>query len=291
MSNKNVTIGWIGTGLMGAPMAGHLLKAGYRLNVHTRTKGRAGTLISSGAHWLDTPADVAANSDILFTIIGTPEEVEACYFNETGIFKGLRPGTILVDMTTTRPSLAVKISNEAVLLKASFIDAPVSGGESGAINANLSIMIGGDSQTVENIMPILQLLGKNIVHQGPAGSGQHAKMCNQIILASTLVGVCEALLYGARTGLDLNTMLQSVSKGAASCWSLNVLAPKIIQHDYSPGFTVDNFIKDLDIAIEESRRMNISLPGLTLVDQLYKKVKQMGKGNLGNQALYLAIEH
>lgn len=291
MIDKRYTIGWIGTGLMGAPMARHILNAGYQLNVHTRTKSRANTLVDSGAHWFDTPADIAGNSDILFTIIGSPAEVEECYFNETGIFKTLRQGAIIVDMTTTKPSLAIKISNKAVSRNASFVDAPVSGGEQGAINGTLSIMTGGNPQIVESITPLLQLLGTNIVHQGPAGSGQHCKMCNQITLASTLVGVCEALFYGVKAGLDLNTMIQSISKGAAGCWSLDVLAPKIINQDYEPGFTIDNFIKDLSIALEESQSMNIYLPGLTLANQLYKEVKQMGKGNLGNQALYLAIDH
>jgi len=289
MSN-DITIGWIGTGLMGAPMAGHLITAGYKLNVHNRTKSKADDLIKKGAIWFDTPRDLTAESDIIITIIGFPKEVEDCYFGETGIFKALKPGKVLVDMTTTKPSLAVRINKEAKKAGAQFIDAPVSGGTQGAINATLSIMIGGDKETVHKVTPVLEKLGKNLVHQGPAGSGQHAKMCNQITIAGTLIGVCEGLIYGAKAGLDLNTLLMSISKGSAACWSLDFQAPRIIKKDYSAGFTIDNFLKDITIALEQAGAMDQPLPGLSLAKELYLSIQEMGKGQLGNQALYLALE-
>lgn len=287
---KDKIIGWIGTGLMGAPMAKHLLMAGYKVNVHNRTKNKAIDLIDMGCMWFDTPAKLAANSDVVITIIGFPKDVEECFFGEQGIFKGIKPGSVLVDMTTTKPSLAVKISEEARKVGVEFIDAPVSGGEVGAIAGTLSIMIGGNKKVVETVIPMFETFGKNIVYQGKAGSGQHTKMCNQITIAGTLIGVCEGLVYGLKSGLDLDKMLESISKGAAGCWSLDVLAPKIVKKDYSPGFSVDNFVKDLTIALEEAEAMKISLPGLALVKQLYITVQAMDKGSSGNQALYMALE-
>lgn len=287
---KDKTIGWIGTGLMGNPMVKHLVKAGYKVNVYNRSKGKADDLISLGCTWFDTPAEIAANSDVVVTIIGFPKDVEECYFGAEGIFKTLKSGTILVDMTTTKPSLAIKIAEEAGKLGAEFIDAPVSGGQVGAINGALSIMMGGKKEIVDKMLPLFEVFGKNMVYQGAAGAGQHTKMCNQITIAGTLIGVCEGLIYGLKAGLNLNTMLESISKGAAGCWSLDVLAPKIVKGDFSPGFSIDNFVKDLTIALEEAEAMNLSLPGLALVKQLYLTVKAMGKGSAGNQGLYLALE-
>lgn len=282
-------IGWIGTGLMGHPMVGHLLKAGYQVNVHTRSRSKAEDLLAQGCKWYDTPAAIAEHSDWVVTMIGSPKEVEECYFGETGIFAGIKSGAILVDMTTTKPSLAVKISAAAEKKGANFIDAPVSGGQVGAINGNLSIMIGGKKEVVDAVLPMFQAFGKNMVHQGKAGAGQHAKMCNQIVIAGTLIGVCEGLIYGTKAGLDLNTLLESISKGAAGCWSLDVLAPKIVKKDWSPGFSIDNFVKDLRIALEEADAMGLSLPGLALVKQLYTSVQSMGGGGNGNQGLYRAL--
>jgi 3-hydroxyisobutyrate dehydrogenase len=287
---KDKRIGWIGTGLMGSPMVGHLLKAGYTVNIHNRTKAKAEELIGRGCTWYDTPAALAENSDVVVTIIGAPADVEACYFGATGIFAGLRPGMTLVDMTTTKPSLAIRISEQAAGMGAEFIDAPVSGGQVGAINGNLSIMIGGKKEVVDRVIPFFEAFGKNMVYQGKAGAGQHAKMCNQITIAGTLIGVCEALIYGFKAGLDLNTLLESISKGAAACWSLDVLAPKIVRKDWSPGFSIDNFVKDLRIALEEADAMQLSLPGLALVKQLYTAVQAMDGGGFGNQSLYLALE-
>jgi 3-hydroxyisobutyrate dehydrogenase len=243
-----------------------------------------------GALWYDTPADIAANSEMIFTMIGFPKDVEECYFGAEGIFRQLQKGSILVDMTTTKPSLAIRISEEAEKKEASFIDAPVSGGQVGAVNASLSIMIGGKKEVVDAVLPVLQVLGKNMVYQGKAGAGQHTKMCNQITIAGTMIGVCEGLIYGVKAGLDLNTMLGSIGKGAAACWTLDVLAPKIVNSDFAPGFSVDNFVKDLTIALEEAEAMKLSLPGLALVKQLYLSIQAMGKGSSGTQVLYLALK-
>jgi 3-hydroxyisobutyrate dehydrogenase len=287
---KDKKIGWIGTGLMGNPMVKHLLRAGYQVNVHNRTKAKADDLIAMGCAWFDTPAQLAANSEVVLTMIGSPKEVEDCYFADHGLLKAIKPGAVLVDMTTTKPSLAVKISEAAAAKGVAFIDAPVSGGQLGAINGALSIMIGGKKEVVDTVLPLFAAFGKHMVYQGPAGAGQHTKMCNQITIAGTLIGVCEGLIYGLKAGLNLTTMLESITKGAAGCWSLDVLAPKIVKGDYSPGFSVDNFVKDLTIALEEAEAMHLSLPGLALVKQLYLSIQAMDKGSSGNQALYLALE-
>ena len=287
---KDKIIGWIGTGLMGNPMVKHIRNAGYTVNVNNRSKKKAEDLLEMGCTWFDTPAEIAANSDVIVTIIGFPKDVEECYFGEQGIFKGLKPGTLLIDMTTTKPSLAIAIAQAAEKLSVDFIDAPVSGGQVGAINGTLSIMMGGKKEVVDSVLPLFETFGKNMVYQGPAGAGQHTKMCNQITIAGTLIGVCEGLIYGAKAGLNLDTMLMSISKGAAGCWSLDVLAPKIVKNDWSPGFSIDNFVKDLTIALEEAEAMQLSLPGLALVKQLYISIQAMGKGALGNQTLYLALQ-
>lgn len=286
---KDKKIGWIGTGLMGNPMAKHLINAGYKLNVFNRSRLKAETLTELGATWFDTPADIAANSEVIITMIGFPKDVEEVYFGEQGILEKVKPGTILIDMTTTRPSLAIKISEEAAKAGADFIDAPVSGGQVGAINGTLSIMIGGEKEVVDSLLPLFEVFGRNVIYQGKAGTGQHTKMCNQITIAGTMIGVCEGLIYGAKAGLDLNVMLASISKGAAACWTLDVLAPKIVNGDYSPGFSVDNFVKDLGIALEEAEAMRLSLPGLALVKQLYMSILAMGNGALGTQSLYIVL--
>ncbi|CAN5795293.1 NAD(P)-dependent oxidoreductase [soil metagenome] len=287
---KDKKIGWIGTGLMGLPMAKHLVNAGYKLNVYNRTKAKAQELIDLGCTWCDSPAEIAAHSEVIVTIIGFPKDVEECYFGEQGIFKKIQQGTLLIDMTTTRPGLALKIAAAVAEFKGEFIDAPVSGGQVGAIAGSLSIMMGGKKEVIEQVIPMFEVFGKNIVYQGNVGAGQHAKMCNQIVIAGTLIGVCEGLIYGVKAGLDLNKLLDSISKGAAGCWSLDVLAPKIVKGDFSPGFSIDNFVKDLNIALEEAETMKLSLPGLALAKQLYVSVQAMGKGTSGNQALYLALE-
>lgn len=287
---SDVKIGWIGTGIMGAPMAMHLVDAGYKVSVYSRTKSKAEKLIAKGCDWYDTPAAIAENCDVVFTIVGYPKDVEEVYFGNDGVMQTLKKDAVVIDMTTTLPGLAVRIDNAAREKGAWAVDAPVSGGEVGAINGALSVMIGGDEEVVNKVMPIMDVFSKNMVYQGKAGSGQHTKMCNQITIAGTMIGVCECLIYGHKAGLDLETVLSSIGKGAAACWTLDVLAPKIVHGDFEPGFMVEHFIKDLGIALEEAELMNLSLPGLALAKQLYLSVMAMGKGTKGTQALYLALE-
>jgi 3-hydroxyisobutyrate dehydrogenase len=247
-------------------------------------------LLDRGAQWAESPRAVAAESDILFTMVGFPEDVRTVHFDETGVLAGARAGMILIDMTTTRPSLSREIAAAASVKDLSAIDAPVSGGDVGAKNASLSIMIGGGTTSVQAVMPLFELLGKKIVHQGGSGSGQQAKLCNQIVIAGTMIGVCESLLYGYKAGLDLNRMLNSIRGGAAACWTLDNLAPRILQRNFDPGFFVEHFIKDLGLALEEANRMGIVLPGLTLAHQLYQTVQTLGHGRSGTHALMLALE-
>lgn len=283
-------IGWIGTGVMGLSMCGHVMARGYSVSVFNRTKEKALPLLGRGAVWADSPREVMEKSDVVFTMLGFPQDVQEVYLGKTGIIDAARRGVIFVDMTTTKPSLAVQIHRAAGQRGAYAVDAPVSGGDTGARNATLSIMIGGDREVVEAVRPILETMGKNLVYQGTAGSGQHAKMCNQIVIAGTMIGVCEGLLYGLRAGLDMTAMLSSIRGGAAGCWSLDNLAPRILQRDFSPGFFVEHFIKDMGIALEEAARMGLFLPGLALVHQLYLAVRSQGHGKSGTQALILALE-
>jgi 3-hydroxyisobutyrate dehydrogenase len=290
ISPKKTTVGWIGTGVMGSSMCSHLIKKGYRAVIFNRTKRKAKKLIEQGAEWAKTPKEVASKADVIFTIVGFPADVRQVYFGKNGIFEGVKEGSLLVDMTTTEPSLALEIYDSAKSAGASSIDAPVSGGDIGAQAGTLSIMVGGDRKSVETVMPLFRLMGKNIVHQGGAGNGQHAKMCNQIMAASLMIGVCETLLYGYKAGLDLDTMLSSVGKGAAASWMLTNLAPRMVKRDFRPGFYVEHFIKDMGIALKEAERMNLTLPGLSLVHQLYIATRAQGHGRKGTQALLLALE-
>ncbi|HSA60956.1 MAG TPA: NAD(P)-dependent oxidoreductase [Nitrospiraceae bacterium] len=283
-------IGWIGTGVMGAAMCGHLLDAGYCVTVHSRTRAKAQSLLDRGAKWADSPQAVAASAEIIVTMVGFPADVREVYFGHSGIFNGLKPQSILIDMTTTSPTLSREIVERASAFSCSAIDAPVSGGDIGARNATLSIMIGGTKQAVQTAMPLFERLGKTIVHQGEAGSGQHAKLCNQIVIAGTMVGVCESLLYGYKSGLDLNGLLESIRGGAASCWTLDHLAPRILRRNFDPGFFVEHFLKDMAIVLEESKRMNLTLPGLTVAHGLYQSVVALGHSRQGTHALMLALE-
>jgi 3-hydroxyisobutyrate dehydrogenase len=283
-------IGWIGTGVMGLSMCGHLIAKGYPTTIYSRTKARAEPLLDKGAVWSDTPAGVAERSDIIFTIVGLPSDVREVYQQKGGIIDSARSGAITVDMTTTEPSLAREIYEAAKARGVSAIDAPVSGGDVGAKNATLSIMVGGDVSAVAQVMPMFQAMGKNIVHQGGAGNGQHTKMCNQIVLAGTIIGVCESLLYANKAGLDLDTMLSSVAKGAAQCWILDNLAPKMVKRNFDPGFFVEHFEKDLGIALDECKGMGLAMPGLALVRQFYVALKSQGHGRLGYHSLMLALE-
>ena len=264
---------------------------GHALTVYSRTRERAAALVEQGARWADSPADVAAASDIVFTMVGFPSDVRDVYFGDNGVLRSLRSGAVAVDMTTTEPSLAIEIATASGAKGAAAVDAPVSGGDVGARNATLSIMVGGDPEPVVRIMPLFEVMGKNIVHQGGPGAGQHTKMCNQIVIAGTMVGVCESLIYGTRAGLNLETMLQSIKSGAAGCWTLENLAPRVLKRNFDPGFVVEHFIKDMGIALAEAGRMKLSMPGLALVHQLYVAVQAQGHGRKGTHALMLALEH
>ena len=288
--SEKTKIGWVGTGVMGRWMCQHVMDLGYQMTVYNRTKAKADSLVDDGATWADSPQAVAKNSDVIFTIVGFPADVREVYFGGNGILAGAKAGSIVVDMTTTEPSLALEIYQKGQVQDTSSIDAPVSGGDVGAREAKLAIMIGGDEQAVKTIQPLFDAMGQNIVYQGGAGAGQHTKMCNQITIAGTMVGVCEALVYGAKAGLDLEVMLSTISKGAAKCWSLDNLAPRVLKRDFDPGFFVEHFIKDMGIALAEAKQMNLSLPGLALVHQLYLAVQAQGHGRLGTQALMLALE-
>ncbi|MBN2274460.1 MAG: NAD(P)-dependent oxidoreductase [Bacteroidales bacterium] len=289
--SANPVIGWIGTGVMGSSMFSHLLQKGYKGIVYTRTKAKAAGVLEKGAVWADSIALLAAKSNVIFTMVGYPEDVREIYLNKNGILNNAKPGTVLVDMTTTSPSLAIEIHDKALQINMFSLDAPVSGGDVGARNAALSIMAGGDKEVFDIMYPFFKVMGKKIVHQGKAGSGQHTKMCNQIVIAGTMIGMCESLLYGYKAGLDLHTMLGSISGGAAACWSLDNLAPRILKRDFEPGFFVDHFVKDMGIALEEAKRMHLSLPGLSLAHQLYESVQKMGYGLKGTQALMMALEN
>ena len=290
ISAEHTTIGCIGTGVMGRWMCQHIMDLGYQTNVYNRTPAKADSLISNGAIWGDSPQVIAEKSDVIFTIVGFPDDVRQVYFGENGILAGVRSGSVVVDMTTTEPSLALDVYEHAKTKGVFAIDAPVSGGDVGAKEARLAIMIGGDESAVQIVQPLFAAMGKNIVYQGAAGAGQHTKMCNQITIAGTMIGVCEALVYGAKAGLNLETMLSTISKGAAGCWSLDNLAPRVLKRDFNPGFFVEHFIKDMGIALAEAKQMKLSLPGLALVHQLYLAVEAKGNGRLGTQALTLALE-
>jgi 3-hydroxyisobutyrate dehydrogenase len=286
---NNTRIGWIGTGVMGASMCGHLLRAGFAATVFNRTRAKAEPLLAAGARWAESPRAVAAASDVVFTIVGYPADVRQVILGPHGVLAGCRQGSILVDMTTSEPSLAVEIAEAAARQGAYAGDAPVSGGDVGAREARLSIMVGGAKEVVEALTPCFAAMGKTIVHQGGPGAGQHTKLVNQIIIASTMVGLCESLLYAYRAGLDPGTVLQSITPGAAASWSLANLGPRIIANDFAPGFFVEHFIKDMGIALDEAKRMRLALPGLALAQQLYLSLQALGHGRDGTQALHLAL--
>lgn len=282
-------LGWIGTGVMGQSMCSHLMARGFAVTVYNRTRSKAQGLLDRGAAWADTPRQLAQRSDVIFSIVGYPRDVQNVFLGPEGALSGCKPGNVLVDMTTSDPSLAMEIYRVAATQGVNSIDAPVSGGDIGAREARLSIMIGGDRAVVEALHPCWEAMGKTIIHQGGPGAGQHTKMVNQTLIASGMVGVCEALLYAHKAGLDLATVLQSVAPGAAGSWSLSNLGPRIIANNFDPGFYVEHFIKDMGIALEEARRMGISLPGLALARQLYVAVEAQGHGRLGTHALQLAL--
>ena len=288
--STSTRIGWIGLGVMGAPMCGHLLRQGHPVTVFTRTPSKAASVLAKGAKWVESPLAVAEASEVVFTMVGSPLDVRQVYLGEAGLLKGARSGSLLVDMTTSAPSLAREIFKAARSRGMQSIDAPVSGGDVGAREATLSIMIGGEEEAVDAIVPLLGALGRSIVRQGGPGMGQQAKLCNQIVIAGTMVGVCESLVYGYKAGLNLETMLASITTGAAACWTLTNLAPRILRRNFNPGFLVDHFLKDMGIALDEAAQMGLVLPGLALVQQLYLAVQSQGHGKSGTHALILALE-
>jgi 3-hydroxyisobutyrate dehydrogenase len=282
-------IGWIGTGVMGTSMVGHLIAAGYEATVFNRSKEKLAPLVAKGAKAADSPKAVAEASDVVFTIVGYPSDVRAVTLGPDGILAGAKAGSVVVDMTTSDPGLAVEIYEAAKAKGIDSVDAPVSGGDIGAKEARLSIMIGGDKSVVDDLNPLFSVMGKTIVHQGAAGAGQHTKLVNQILIATNMIGVCEALLYGYKAGLDLTTVLQSVGSGAAGSWSLNNLGPRMIAGNFEPGFFVEHFIKDMGLALTEAKRMKLALPGLALAEQLYIAVAAHGLARKGTHALMLAL--
>jgi len=289
VSPATTRLGWIGTGVMGSSMCAHLLSAGYQVTVSTRTRSRADALIESGATWADTPSAVAKASDVVFTMLGYPSDVREVVLGPSGILSAAKEGSVIVDMSTSEPALAVQIAQAASQRGLHSLDAPVSGGDVGAKNATLSIMVGGSANVVDALQPCFQVLGSTIVRQGEAGSGQHTKMMNQIVIATNMVGVCEGLLYAYRAGLDLDTVLSSVSGGAAGSWSISNLAPRLVAGNMAPGFFVDHFVKDMGIALSEASRMQLSLPGLALAHQLYIALQAQGGGRNGTQSLIRAL--
>ena len=286
-----VRLGWIGTGVMGTPMCGHLLRAGYTLTVHTRTASKAQGLLEQGALWAESPLVLLDQADVICTMVGFPNDVRDIYLSSRGSLAKAKPKQVFVDFTSSDPSLAREIAERANEQLAFALDAPVSGGDVGAKQGTLSIMVGGERHVFEALNPILSVLGKVLMHQGPAGCGQHAKLCNQIMIAGTMIGVCEALVYAHQAGLDEEKLLASIRKGAAGCWTLENLVPKMLQRDFAPGFFVEHFIKDMGLALTEANRMGLLLPGLAVVHKLYQAVQVYGHGRSGTHALLLALEN
>ncbi|WAA13219.1 NAD(P)-dependent oxidoreductase [Fervidibacillus halotolerans] len=286
MSLDKQNIGFIGLGVMGKSMTRHLLKAGYPLFVYTRTKNKAEELLREGATWVDSPKEIAEKADVVFTIVGFPTDVKEIYLGEKGLIPNGKRGSIYIDMTTSSPSLAKLLYDKGKEKGISILDAPVSGGDIGAKEGRLAMMVGGDKEVFEQVLPLLQLMGTNISYMGDAGSGQHTKMANQIAIASNMIGVCEALIYAKKSGLDQQQVVKAISTGAASSFSLTNLAPRILKEDYSPGFFIKHFIKDMNIALTEAEKMGLELPGLTLAKHLYEKLAEKGEKNSGTQALY-----
>ncbi len=288
-SDDTVSVGWIGTGVMGSSMCGHVLAAGLPVKVFTRTKERALALVERGAQWCGSPAQAAEGADIVVTMVGYPSDVRDVVLGENGVLTTTRKGATVVDMTTSEPQLAKEIFTAAAAKGVGSLDAPVSGGDVGARNASLVIMVGGEEETFGRALPVLQLMGKVVTYEGGAGAGQHTKMVNQIAIASGMIGVCEGLLYALRAGLDVARVIETISGGAAGSWSLTNYSPRALRGDFEPGFKIDHFIKDLGIALEEARRMKLALPGLALAEQLYIAASAQGRGQKGTHALVLAL--
>lgn len=286
VSPQEIVIGFVGTGVMGRSMAKNLLKAGYRLNIYNRTKTSAQELVKRGATWKNTVADLAEESQLIISMVGYPKDVEEVYLGEEGLLAHAKEGSYLVDMTTSSPLLAKKLADEGKKKGIHVLDAPVSGGDIGARDAKLVIMVGGETEDFNAVKPVFEVMGNNIIRQGSAGSGQYTKMCNQITIASNMIGVTEAMAYAQKSGLDPLRVLESIGGGAASSWSLSNLGPRMIAGDYAPGFYVKHIIKDIKIALDSAQEMGLLTPGLELAKSLYEKLAALGEENSGTQALY-----
>ncbi len=284
------SIGWIGTGVMGKSMCLRIISGGYKVRVYNRTREKADSLLHSGAQWCDSPSDLARGCNVVFTMVGYPEDVNEVILGEKGILLTLRKGAIIVDMTTSRPSLAEAIYKAAGDRGIESLDAPVSGGDIGAAEGTLAIMLGGNREAYEKVLPLLKLMGKNISYMGRPGAGQHTKMCNQILIASTMIGVVESLLYARKSGLGMGEVIDVIGKGAAASWAINNMGRKIVENNFTPGFYIKHFVKDMRIALEESFRMKISLPGLSLANQFYIAAMAEKMENLGTQALFKVLD-
>lgn len=283
---EQATVGFIGTGVMGKSMARHILQAGHVVHVYTRTAAKADELVQEGAVWQDTPARLAAVCDVIITMVGYPRDVEQIYWGEEGLLAHARSGAYLIDMTTSSPLLAQRIHAAAAEKGLHALDAPVSGGDVGAKEARLSIMVGGHREHYEAVLPLLKRMGTNVVWQGSAGAGQHTKMCNQIAIAANMLGVCEALAYAQHAGLNPEQVLKSIESGAAGSWSLSNLGSRIIAGNFEPGFYVKHFIKDMGIALESAKEMGLDTPGLALAESLYQQLSELGYDDKGTQVLY-----
>lgn len=281
------TIAFIGTGVMGSAMAGHLMDAGYPVVVHNRTRERAQSLVDRGARWADTAGDAAALADIVITIVGYPADVEDVYLAPGGIIENARPGTLLIDMTTSSPELAARIALAAEQRELVAIDAPVSGGDVGARNATLTIMVGGTEAAFERARPLFDVMGRTTALHGAPGAGQHCKMANQINIASTMLGMAEALAYAKAAGLDRARVIETLSGGSAQTWTLANYGPRVLGGDFKPGFYVKHFLKDLRIALAEAERMGVTLPGTELARRMYTLLAEGGASELGTQAIWL----
>jgi len=283
-------IGWIGTGVMGASMCAHILNSGYKVLVYNRTKNKADNLVEKGAVMCDSVEALAAECTIIFSIVGYPEDVEEILISDRGVIPHAEAGTTIVDMTTSSPHLAEKIYTAAAAKSISALDAPVSGGDIGARNATLAIMVGGDKPAFDEIMPFFRIMGETVAYMGSPGKGQHTKMCNQILIAGTMVGVVESLLYAHASGMDMAAVIDVIGKGAASSWSISNLGRRIAEGNFDPGFYIKHFVKDMGIALEEAKRMRLSLPGLALANQFYLAAVSLGWEELGTQGLYKVFE-
>lgn len=283
-------IGWIGTGVMGRSMCLHLIRAGHEAYVFNRTRAKAADLEAAGATWCNSPGEVARNADVIFTIVGYPSDVEQTILGPDGVLANAAPGKTVVDMTTSEPALAVRIHEQATAGGVAALDAPVSGGDLGARNGTLAIMVGGEQAHFDAVLDLFEIMGDNIRLMGGPGAGQHTKMSNQILIAGTMIGVVESLLYAHRAGMGMDEVIDVIGSGAAGSWSINNLGRRIAANDFDPGFFIKHFVKDMGIALDEARRMNLSLPGLALVNQFYVAAMSMGLEDLGTQALYTVLE-